>query len=236
VAVASREELFARALDDMLAGKAPGAAASAEEEGLLAFGQRMAGLRPSPRPAFYSGLKSQLLQQLAEKGAERPWQERLSPLFRRPLFAAAAAAVSVAAIFGGLWLSGVFSPSQPAAPEVVRVEAMTDRTVYARGQPVVINVGLQNLSGGVLDFSEFPPIVSVMRETGIMAAYTFGAGAGTKTLQPGQAVSFSLTWDQRDSRGVQVAPGEYYLELEDLYYQGAKIELTPQSPVEFEIV
>jgi len=236
--VGKREDQFTRELDNILAGKRAGALPARDDEESLAFAQKMAALRPAPHPEFKSGLKSRLMQKLAEQEAQaaaRPsW---LQTLLQRPAYAVALAAFFIAIVFGGLWVSGVLNPSQaPYQPGVVRVEADTNKDTYNRGEQVIINVALRNVTNDTLNFNEFPPILSLMKESDNMAAYTFAAGTQGRSLAPGETAAFTLNWNQRDARGNLVERGRYYIELEDLYYQGAAVKLTPVEPVEFRIV
>jgi hypothetical protein len=114
-------------------------------------------------------------------------------------------------------------------------EGRTNKDNYSRGETVVINVAVQNPTSETLNFSEFPPIVSLMKESDHMAAYTFAAGSDTRALAPGETATFNLSWNQVDTLGNLAAAGNYYLELEDLYYMGETVKLTPVEPVEFRI-
>jgi hypothetical protein len=235
--VGRREELFNRELDKLLAGQPAGKLPGVGDDESLAFAGRMASLRLSPRPEFRSRLKASLLQKLdgeeARRAARPSW---VQALVRRPGLAVVMAALFVAVVFGGLWASGVFGPSRaPFTPNVVRVDADTDKETYRRGEQVIVNVALKNITGETLNFNEFPPILSLMRESDRMAAYTFGSGTTGKSLAPGETAYFALTWDQRDALGNLVESGQYYVELEDLYYHGAQVKLTPVNPVEFRI-
>jgi len=236
--VDKREEQFTRALDSLLAGWPPGSLPTRDDEESLGFARKMAALRPVPHPDFRYRLKTHLLQQLADREAEktaRPGWFRA--LISRPAYAVALAALFIVLIFSGLWAAEVFNPAPtPFTPTVVRVAAETSKDTYKRGEPVVINVALQNITGEMLNFNEFPPILSLMKESDHMAAYTFSAGTSGKSLAPGETASYTLTWDQHDARGNLAPVGRYYVELEDLYYQGAAVKLTPVKPVEFRIV
>ena len=66
--------------------------------------------------------------------------------------------------------------------------------------------------------------------------YTFKAGSGTDILAPSQAATFTLTWNQQNDAGINVASGRYYIEMEDLYYQGHAVKLTLSQPVSFDIL
>ena len=233
-----REEKFTASLDTLLAGRQAEPLTARDDEESLDFARKMASLRPVPRPEFKSRLKATLLQKLAENEAHRAERPNwLQALVSRPAYAVALAAFFIVVIFGGLWASGVFEPSQaPFTPTVMRVDADTNKATYNRGEQVTINISLKNITSETLNFTEYPPIVSLMKESDHMAAYTFAAGTQAKSLAPGETATFALTWDQRDARGNLVAAGRYSLELEDLYYQGAIVKLTPVEPVKFRIV
>ncbi len=233
-----REEKFTENLDKLLAGQRSEPLHLRDDEETLDFARKMASLRPSPRPEFKSRLKATLLRRLAENEARKAARPNwIQALARRPAYAVALAALFIVVIFGGLWASGVFNPSEtPFTPTVIRVDADTGKDSYRRGEQVTINISLKNITSETLNFNEFPPIVSLMNESDHMAAYTFAAGTQGRSLAPGETASFALTWDQRDAQGKQVAAGRYSLELEDLYYQGAVVKLTPVEPVEFRIV
>jgi hypothetical protein len=236
--VANREKRFSENLDRLLAGQQAESLPDRDDEKALAFARKMAVLRPAPRAEFKSRLKANLLQKLAEKEArEAPRPSWIQTLIRRPAYAVVLAAFFIAIVFGGLWASGVFNPSQaPFVPTVVQVSADTNKDSYTRGEQVTINVSLKNITTETLNFNEWPPILSLMRESDHMAAYTFAAGIQGKSLAPGETGTFILTWNQRDTSGNQAAEGRYFIELEDLYYQGTAVKLTPAEPVEFRIL
>jgi hypothetical protein len=236
--VANQEKQFSENLDRLLAGQQAESLPDRDDEKALAFARKMAVLRPAPRAEFKSRLKATLLQKLAEKEAsEAARPSWLQTLVRRPAYAIALAAFFIAIVFGGLWASGVFNPAQaPFIPTVVQVSADTDKDSYSRGEQVTINVSLKNITTETLNFNEWPPILSLMRESDHMAAYTFAAGTPGKSLAPGETGMFTLTWNQRDANGNQTAQGRYFIELEDLYYQGTAVKLAPVEPVEFQII
>jgi hypothetical protein len=172
-----------------------------------------------------------LNEQESARAANNGW--RFS-LLQRPAYAAAAAVLVIAIVFGGLWASGVFVTTPEAT--VLKVEAATDQTTYQTGETVRIQVSLKNVTGEELNFNEFPPILSLMKKDNNQAAYTFAAGTDTKSLAPDETTTFVLLWNQRDAFGKQAVSGSYYIELEDLYYQGNTVKLTLDKPVEFIII
>ncbi len=93
----------------------------------------------------------------------------------------------------------------------------------------------QNVTSQNLTITEYPPILSIMDKSTGQPVYTFQAGKGTKTLAPGERADYIEPWNQLDTRGRPVAPGVYYLELEEMYYQGRAVQMTLSNPVSFTI-
>jgi hypothetical protein len=112
--------------------------------------------------------------------------------------------------------------------------ANTDKSSYAPGEKVVIQVSLKNASTQPLLLSEYPPILSLMSALG-NPVFTFLGSQPGRTLAAGETVSFSETWYQTDTKGQAVAVGRYYLELEDIDLQGQTYKLQLSQPISFEI-
>jgi hypothetical protein len=116
----------------------------------------------------------------------------------------------------------------------IEVSASTDKGTYLPGKEIEIELSFQNLSGESLQIAPFPPETRILRprtheiveDSGLdappgptptplakqdLAVRIFPAGTGTKSLDPGEAASFVVTWDQRDSHGQQVDYGHYKL-------------------------
>ena len=139
-------------------------------------------------------------------------------------------------------------PSSAAAPATrpattaalgnnyLAAEASTDKLSYQPGETVNIHMVWQNVSPGNLTINEFPPILSLMQKSSGQPVYTFAAGTNSITLAPRQKADYTLTWDQLDSQGRRAAPGSYYLELEEMYYQGQAVPLNLARPVDFVIL
>jgi hypothetical protein len=112
--------------------------------------------------------------------------------------------------------------------------ASTDKSVYKTGEPVRISVELKNVSSQPFLLAQFPPILSLMTADS-QPVYTFAAGQSQITLAAGQTASFSQPWNQTYAQGGNVAAGTYYLELEDIQFQGQNLKLNLQQPVSFTI-
>jgi hypothetical protein len=122
----------------------------------------------------------------------------------------------------------------PVAGAVLGFDVATTRSVYSAGEPVVINLTYKNVSSQVLNLEKMPPILSVMSSETGQPVYTFAAGKEMSTLAPGAAVKFTYNWNQADFKGQSVT-GSYYIELEDLEYQGQTLTFQLPQPVRFEI-
>ena len=119
------------------------------------------------------------------------------------------------------------------AGTLIAASAGTDKTSYARGEDVKIQVELKNTSVGPITIDRFPPILSLMQTDTKQPVYTFAAGTATRTIAAGETVKFSLDWGQQDSKGAYVAAGSYYIELEDVNSQGQTLQLNLATPPRF---
>jgi len=125
-------------------------------------------------------------------------------------------------------------PSGTSWPKV-NVGANTNKASYSAGEPVIIDVTLHNAGPESFNIEKYPPILSLMQSETKQPVYTFTAGSGTVNLAPNGRTSFTLIWHQQDYKGAPVSPGIYYLELEDLDYQGQTVKLTLSNTVYFSI-
>jgi len=121
------------------------------------------------------------------------------------------------------------------ANQYLAADGSNDKAVYLRGEPVRINVSWKNLTSQQISIQEFPPIVSLMEASDGQPVYTFSAGQTGRTISPGENAIFTFIWDQRNSQGNLVSPGRYYLELEEMYYNGQAVKMNLSRPVSFEI-
>lgn len=126
--------------------------------------------------------------------------------------------------------------SQLIANQILRADASTDKSQYKADEVVDITVTWQNVTSQTITIQEFPPIASLMQSSTRQPVYTFSAGKTSKTLAPGEKAQYVLSWSQIDSQGRRVAPGSYYLELEEMYYQGHEVPMDLTSPVSFDIL
>ncbi len=235
-----RTRLFSEQVDRILAGgrAAPGGDLDDDFRSALNFAQDIAAMTPAPRAAFQGALDARLrtrmaeLEEKARVGEKRSWWQRL---VARPAWLVAAAAVFVVAVGVLIWASGLFQPAAvPTGP--VSVSASTNKTRYTAGETVNVRVYLENTSGSYLYVDKYPPNVSIMDGRTHQPVYTTAAGTQGRSISAAPAY-FDVQWDQRDESGQVVAPGRYYIELEDLTGSGGQpIPLRLAKPVEFEVL
>jgi hypothetical protein len=259
------EKKFAEYLDRILAGEEIKADPAMDEElrAALDFARKMTELGDKPSTQFQARLKAGLLQKLeAQEAAQKAGQGSFWDIFRsHPVWQGAVAALVVIILLSVVWRAGFFQPSIPisvpaatspatatylpattAAPAYgldklwpVSIEAKTDKSTYQPGEAVKIELTMKNTSQTPLTVQDFPPILSVMQENTKQPVYTFAAGTAVRTLSPNAVTTYTYTWKQVDFNG-QPVTGDYYIELEDLEYNGIPIQLNLNNPVRFEIL
>jgi hypothetical protein len=236
------ERDFSELVDRLVAGEdvQVDPAEEADFRTALEFARQMAAAAPVPRTRLKSDLKPRLRRELAEREAKKAagGGNRFLGLLRRPVWQAAVAAVFVITVVTTLWATGVFTrePGGIAPPgTILAVAGDTSKNAYAAGEPVEISLSVKNVTNDALTLERFPPNLSLMNADTREAVYTFSRGGSTVTLAPGQETRFTTTWDQTDSRGARASPGSYFVELEDLEYQGEPLRLTFVGVVSFDI-
>lgn len=113
-------------------------------------------------------------------------------------------------------------PQQPPAPAIrageIEVSATTDKSTYRAGEAVTINIVAQNQderereitygSGQSFDVTITPVGRSTPRwDWSHGRAFTLALRY--KTLAPGERMTFSTTWEQKDNDGKTMPPGKY---------------------------
>ncbi len=249
-----RENKFTEYLDRLLAGGEIPVGPDMDEElrETLDFAKKVAGLRRDPSPSYQARLRADLLQKLEDRArkAEEKKASFWGGIWRQPVWQGVAAAVFVVIVLTVLWRAGVFAPSitptptqttiaptvttQPAQGLMLNFSVSTDKVVYQPGEDVEIIVTMKNNEPGQIMLEKLPPIISLMSAETTKPVYTFTGGMDTRTLAPNQTISFTLVWNQEDFEGNPVT-GKYYIELEDLVYQGMPVQLHLAQPVEFDI-
>jgi len=96
--------------------------------------------------------------------------------------------------------------------KLMEVEASTGKGSYLPGEDMAVELSLKNVSSEPIQMDPYPPDVRIMRPRTLWdEVRLFPAGTGTRSLDPGEAAMYAVTWDQRDGQGQQVAYGLYKL-------------------------
>jgi len=106
------------------------------------------------------------------------------------------------------------APSPAIMISPIEGAASMDKEAYQAGEDVMIDLSFENLTDEGFLLELFPPQIEIMRRYPYdEMARTFPAGDGSRSLEPGETVSCTLIWDQRDDQGQPVPYGYYYLEF-----------------------
>ena len=231
----------------------------------LDFARKMGELGAKPSAQYQARLKASLLQKLEEQEApQKEKRGSFWDVFRsHPAWQGAVAVLVVIIALTIVWRAGFFQPLMtppeqakvpatsapttkatpaattaapvPAPGTLVSIEAKTDKAAYQPGEDVKIELSMRNVSQKQLTVQDFPPILSLMQEDTKQPVYTFTAGEATRTLAPNEVARYTYTWKQVDFKGNPVS-GSYYIELEDLEYNGSPVQLNLIQPVRFKIL
>ena len=212
---------FAQKLTDYRAAPSPLFKARLKERLLLKLTEQEAEASRQKEKSswFWEGLRNLLPQTVA-------------------LRAAAAVLVVIIVSAGVLWRAGIFTqPSEPmgagglvtapptsprlpaAAPEsalgiFIEVEATTNKNTYLLGEDIVIEFSFKNVTPEPFQIDAFPPAIEIMRPSPYdETVRSFPGGTAIKSLAPGEAINYTITWHQRDDHGQQVPYGYYSLKL-----------------------
>ena len=156
--------------------------------------------------------------------------------------ALALAALIVVIAGKDMWFGGFhFGPPEvgplPSEASWVKVDATINEDSYSPGEDIVIELTFQNNSTDVFPIEPFPPKIMVMPSSKYgLVIREFPEGTGAKSLEPGEVVSYMLTWDQRDKNGQQVPAGDYKLALGNIDAWNQRFRLTLDKPVEITIM
>ena len=238
----SKESDFTGDIDRIVSGRAPEAdrASDSEYRADLDFASKVAETRRRPSPEFQANLKTRLLSRLdemegAKETARRPsFSEWLTGLFRQRAWQVAGVTTAVLVIaMVVVWRIGLFSrtPTITTPPPVVAVEAkvVLDNESYLVGEVVKIDFSFSNVSSQTVSFM-LPPAFRIETPAAV-TVLSYPAGDVSVTLTPGVSTSYSVTWDQTDTAGLQVPPGEYQIVLPNVSLGDAGYLSLPQSPL-----
>lgn len=103
-------------------------------------------------------------------------------------------------------------PGITATPWVLPFTVTTDKTHYLPGETVEIRMSLENNRGETIRIPSFPPEILITHSITGEKVRTFPPGQEVQ-LKPGEVVSYTLKWDQRDKNGRKVSPGRYYVNV-----------------------
>jgi len=130
--------------------------------------------------------------------------------------------IGLAMSFTGCQPGGAYTPQPEPTPVPspaimifpIEGDASMDKEAYLPGEDVVIELSFENLTDEVFQLEPFPPQIEIRRRYPYdETARTFSAGTDSRSLEPGETVSYTLTWDRRDNQGKPVPYGYYYLEF-----------------------
>jgi hypothetical protein len=230
MAEATKEEKqFNEAVDRLLSGEEARTEENAVEDFRTAveFAGKIIKLRARPQPAFQDALRGRLLGKLVQQEMEAAARkERTSSFWRRvrglvpqsPAWRVATVTIAVVVLaFVVTWRMGLFArepgpivsvPPPMGSANLIEAKLAGMKDNYLPGEPVVIELTYQNVSGESLSFEWFPPAVAIEAADGGVVR-TFAAGADAVPVVPEQVIRYGVTWDQLNDSGQTVAPGNY---------------------------
>jgi hypothetical protein len=107
-------------------------------------------------------------------------------------------------------------PTQPQNPAGLQVKLLTDKTAYAAGDPVTIQLVITNVGSTPLTFnSNNSQRFDFVVRAGDREIWRWSKGRmfammlTSWKLAPGNAITYSAVWDQKDSAGKPAPPGHY---------------------------
>jgi len=193
----------------------------------------------SPSPQAWEKVRARL----EKKGS---WLDGLRRLLTSKTWqvATVTAAVVVIAVVAAIWQFGGVGQAPPPAPapapapapvptptpapgpmRFIEADASIDKDSYLPGEDIVIEFSFKNVTAEPFHLEPFPPVIEIMRPRPFEPARSFPAGTGSKSLEPGEVASYTLTWDQRDDQGQQVDYGYYHLKLGDVRLEDRSMSL-----------
>ena len=95
------------------------------------------------------------------------------------------------------------------APPPIEVKATTSQTTCLPGETITIEFSVKNTGTEPLTIRSGPPEFQVQSVESLSYVWVFPPGREQVTLAPGEIVTYTFVWDQRDASGQQVLPGEY---------------------------
>ncbi|MBI4304393.1 MAG: hypothetical protein HY665_08685 [Chloroflexi bacterium] len=123
-------------------------------------------------------------------------------------------------------------PATPPVPKPAPLPPMRNdapgKPSYLPGEPIEVRFSWKNLNAIPMKVAPFPFAVEFRNADNIPVRY-FPGGPGEYTINPGETLDHSITWDQRDSAGRNVPPG-YYLVAVQWEVSDPKLSKAPGYP------
>lgn len=120
--------------------------------------------------------------------------------------------VCVALIVPLCHMSCVPEPQLP--PELWHMEMSTDRDTFSSGETVRAQISLTNVYPKAYMLRPSPPMVKVQEVYTSEVVAVFPGTEEEGVLEPGETLTWYVSWDQSDREGHQVHPGRYTFHLE----------------------
>lgn len=111
--------------------------------------------------------------------------------------------------------------------------------IAAYGETVAIDLNFRNMTEDTIILNNYPPSINIVGGVAMRPVLLLVAGTESKELAPGETVHYAVSWNQRDSDGAQVIPGEYTIYIgEIMVLQGIDpvIEVAVGFPDELVII
>lgn len=109
------------------------------------------------------------------------------------------------------------APGPSPAPrhvEFIEMNATTDKGTYLPSEEVVIDFSFKNITAEPFEVAPFPPDIKIVGHGPYdELVRLFPAGTEAKSLEPGEAANYIVTWDQHDDLGQQVDYGYYWFRI-----------------------
>ena len=104
-------------------------------------------------------------------------------------------------------------PPHPPPRHPLEMNDVTTKSWYSLGEVVEVKFSWKNAANEPVTVKPFPLAVEI-RYPYDSVVWSYTGGSGERTLKPGETLSHTLTWDQRDNNGQIIEPGYYFLSVE----------------------
>ncbi len=105
----------------------------------------------------------------------------------------------------------------PGTPSSIATFERLPDVISTYGETVAVELVFTNESSDLRIISPYPPEIKIVKLPNLnpsdSAVRNFPEGSEELELQPGDSVTYSLNWDQKDDSGEQVDPGWYGVEV-----------------------